>query len=409
MAPDASVYRSLRNIRIRHFLESLRERSRRLRQNTLVTSGLLGVVLLPFLMLAFMPANILLQRDSIQDGFGSAVLIQFLSWFIFLSQRDALAHRRGEYYLASWPVSTATRNRVNLMIVLLANHLLWLITIPSLAWFLVMHVAGNEQWLTKAVASLKLLVVLHFTIILQIRYLEHWSIPWLKLLVANLWLFLTLALVKLLDNPLAVCALLALPFIMRNLPELPAGHASRLANKASTTLRAQMTRLSPWHALFVLMLSTDQGQPHRWRILVSALTAGTSGFLISGLSSPYLFLALTVIICAVIYTINSLYYYFNECHQESRMLLESWGMSASRLGRRNQELFLVADILLIAPVLAHALIRGYINSGQALFAGLCTLIYIPLIFFISVRARENVLAYSMLAFVPAWLGALMIT
>jgi hypothetical protein len=216
--PDNELYRQLRSLRIRHFRINLHERTIRLRQNSLIIAGLLSTVLIPLLMLAFMPANIFLRNTEFPGSLQMAALIQLLSWSIVLLQATALAHGPTERYLDTWPLNRDLRKKLDINILLLANHLLWLVTVPVLIWYLAVTAnwSGNwpENWAGALLAGFKFVILLYFILVLQLRYLERQSMPWLGLFVANSVFSAGLFLIDRLPTPALYVSLLLTSFLM---------------------------------------------------------------------------------------------------------------------------------------------------------------------------------------------------
>ena len=129
-----SVYRQLRKARLTHYRSALFERAARLRQNALAGIGILGTFALPFLMIVFFPANTLLKASPIGVTLAAVFGLQAVSWGLILLQAGALRHARAEQLLESWGLTSSMARRLDLELLLLANVLVWLITLPWLVW-----------------------------------------------------------------------------------------------------------------------------------------------------------------------------------------------------------------------------------------------------------------------------------
>ncbi len=406
MRPEAaSLYAGLRAARSRHYRNTLIERAMRMRQNALVAAGVLGMVLLPVMMIVFVPANRLLRSNQALSVLYAALFLQALSWTLLLIQHGALSHRPSERFLGSWPIERALRHKLNLRMLVVANHLLWLVTLPSLIWFL--YTADDRA--VALLHSLKLIVLLYLAIGLQLRQMTTGLVPWLHFFIVHLVFFGGLVVAERSAAPLSYLLLLLAPAALHIVPTPARRVALGHRRPMLPAVRARLMRRLPWAGLHALMLGAPNAQPQYWRVLAAVGAVAASPYVFEYLPKPYAFLALMALLFGVIYIINGLYYFFAECHRKAQPLLDSWGISRSTLLRQNLLVFTTADSLLVLFMLTNALAAGHIDAVQGVFAIACAVIYVPLLFLISIKSPDNVLSYSLLAYFPACIAALMLT
>lgn len=397
-----SVYRQLRRARLTHYRGTLLERAARLRQNALAGIGILGTFALPFLMIVFFPANTLLKPSPLGVTLAAVFGLQAVSWGLILLQAEALRHSQGEQLLESWGLTLSKARRLDLELLLLANMLVWLITLPWLAWH--WYQATSVSALLD---GLKLAAPLYLAVKGQGIWLASGRVPWAAIAAGNLACVVVLALYTLSDSSLALLGIAGLPAVIGLVGLMPMRHAAGRYTRPART-RDWLVARHPWLCIHLLMLVQPRSRAQLWR-LVAALALGVATvFAVEGLAYPYGLLLLLTSLFIAIYVVNGLFYCFDEGNRCATALLASWGMDARSVRRRSFETVMWVQGGLLTLLLGIGIPKSDISLSSAILAIICAIVYVPTLFFISVRSRDNGLAWSILAFFPAFMAALMV-
>jgi len=387
---------------MRYYRSTLAGRALRMRQNLLVAAGLLGAVLLPFITVTFLPTLHLLRSNEAITSFYAVAFLQAMSWALIVLQSDALAHPPSEHLINTWPVPRATRMKLDLHMMLIGNHLLWLITLPALAWFLF----TNGDMTQAGLNSLKLIVALGMIVPLQVRTLGTGQVPALRLLTANLLYFCALVLVQETKNDLAHLALLFALLSILAWPSIPTRRKAFHQRRTNMSWRKRVTTRAPWIGLYLLMVISPAARSQLWRFIAAIAIVAASGPAVANASRQNALLILTVMVFALIYLVNGLYYHFDKCHQQALPLLRSWGVTRRALLKLDLLVFAYINTVLLSVLLCSVLPMTQVNVWHALFLIGCSVTYLPVLLLIAIRSPENVLAYSVLAYFPVCVAAL---
>lgn len=402
MRSAALLQRHLRSARLTHYRNALRERVLRLRQNALAGLGILGVFALPFLMIVFFPANTLLNNSPPGVTLAAVFGLQVLSWGLVVLQSEALKHPAAERTLEGWGMTRSTARRLDLELLLLANAPLWLITLPWLVWHLI-EVGSVIAMLD----GLKLAAPLYLAVQCERMWLYYGRVPWVPLVAGNLVCVLVVLLYPIVDSPAAAMGMAVIPVVMGTLDRESTHDGTRSSRQPGARRKWLMSRW-PWLGIPLLMLLQRQSRAQLWRVVAVMGFGGAVICALARLPYPYGTLLLLISVFVVIYVINGLFYFFDERNQCAASLLANWGMDARSLRRRSFRAVVWADVVLLSLLLLIAIPVSGIGLPSAILVLVSAMAYVPIVYWISVKSRDNVLAWSILAFFPACMAALMV-
>ena len=238
-------------------------------------------------------------------------------------------------------------------------------------------------------------------------WLASGRVPWANIVAGNLACFVVMLLYTLFDSSLALLGIAGLPAVIGIVGLIPTRHAAGRLSKPAK-IRDWLMARQPWLCVHLLMLVQPRSRAQLWR-LVAAMALGVAAvFAVEVLAYPYGLLLLLVSLFISIYVVNGLFYCFDEGNRCATALLASWRMDARSVRRRSFETVMWIQGGLLTLLLGLGIPRADISLASAMLAIVCAVVYVPTLFFISVRSRDNGLAWSILAFFPAFMAALMV-
>lgn len=401
--PETQVYPQLLRIRLRYWIRSLLESFVRIRQSSTALVLFMSLAL-PALLLIFLPSSILLRQHDFVSNLLSVCLLQLVSWVLIFLQKSAIANRRYQRYLNTFPLRQLTQIKLDLFMILVSNHLFWLMVIPPLVVFL-----WNADGASIVAGLAKLFILVVMTMSLQVLYLKNGHVPWLRILLFNSvlfsadwlyargWSWLPLV-ISVLFMPLFL-----LPYSTNRFEQL-----SRASRWMLLSFRHLLLRLSPWCTLYVGILFNKGSAVCRWRLTIAILIVIVQVIMLHWMSEQYRFWSLLWWSLPFLYVINGLYYQIREHFIHAQRLVGSWPISHRYIHLLNLTALLIIETILNLPLLAHTGLNHFISIGQMSFLTISLFVNSCLIYCIIVTAPINALSYTIIVFLPSLFAAFLI-
>lgn len=389
------IYLELRRIQFSHWRRGLIDAVRRLKRHSLLVTLFLGPAVAA-LFAIYIPIIQLFSNTSLARDLFPIALVQSISWALFFLQRRAIRNNNSERYLRTLAVPERLKSRIELQLVLLSNHILWLTTLPA-----VVFLFFDLEFVDYVGGLLKFLALIFGSISLQMFYLKQQIFPWFRffsfisLFVASDYFFVSGQIV------LALVCFVALPYCTLARIGFSAQRPRRTFHQSPTLLSQILKMFSPWVSFYINYLFNRRSMPSWVRLTTAVAIIVLSLYFLFYIPNDNQFWLIFYATLGYVYCVTGLQYQLRERFLESRKLLASLPMGPNRMQSLDVQFLMLINIFLSSIFFAVSYQQHFIDVSQLLFLFGIVVVYTPTIYFILGKGDKNTLAWVLLSMIPS--------